>query len=153
MWRLNLLEKTLMLGKIEGRKRGWRDDMVGWQHWLSGHGFKQTPGDSEGQGSGVYSPCGCKESNSTERLNNHHQYSCLGNPKDRGAWWATLHGVGSVSQNSATTLPLNHHHTHTLIHAYIHTNISQSTCLSFGHWYTPWFLQLCSMFWTQNESL
>ena len=21
------------------------------------------------------------------------QYSCLGNPKDRGAWWATAHGV------------------------------------------------------------
>ena len=21
------------------------------------------------------------------------QYSCLGNPKDRGAWWATDHGV------------------------------------------------------------
>ena len=21
------------------------------------------------------------------------QYSCLGNPMDRGAWWATLHGV------------------------------------------------------------
>ena len=20
-------------------------------------------------------------------------YSCLGNPKDRGAWWATVHGV------------------------------------------------------------
>ena len=22
------------------------------------------------------------------------QYSCLGNPTDRGAWWATVHGVG-----------------------------------------------------------
>ena len=21
------------------------------------------------------------------------QYSCLGTPKDRGAWWATVHGV------------------------------------------------------------
>ena len=21
------------------------------------------------------------------------QYSCLGNPKDRGAWWATVHGI------------------------------------------------------------
>ena len=21
------------------------------------------------------------------------QYSCMGNPKDRGAWWATVHGV------------------------------------------------------------
>ena len=21
------------------------------------------------------------------------QYSCMGNPMDRGAWWATVHGV------------------------------------------------------------
>ena len=21
------------------------------------------------------------------------QFSCLGNPTDRGAWWATIHGV------------------------------------------------------------
>ena len=25
--------------------------------------------------------------------NNRLQYSCLGNPMDRGAWWATAHGV------------------------------------------------------------
>ena len=25
--------------------------MVGWHHWLSGHEFEQTQGDSEGQGS------------------------------------------------------------------------------------------------------
>ena len=24
---------------------------------------------------------------------NPFQYSCLGNPADRGAWWATVHGV------------------------------------------------------------
>ena len=24
---------------------------------------------------------------------NPFQYSCLGNPKDRGAWWATVHGI------------------------------------------------------------
>ena len=24
---------------------------------------------------------------------NPFQYSCLENPKDRGAWWATVHGV------------------------------------------------------------
>ena len=23
----------------------------------------------------------------------HFQYSCLGNPMDRGAWWVTVHGV------------------------------------------------------------
>ena len=24
------------------------------------------------------------------------QYSCLGNPTDRGAWWATVHGVAEL---------------------------------------------------------
>ena len=52
MWRADSLERTLMLGKIEDRRRrGWQSEMVGWHHWLSGHGFKQTLGDSEEQGS------------------------------------------------------------------------------------------------------
>ena len=25
------------------------------------------------------------------------QYSCLGNPMDRGAWWATVHGIAKES--------------------------------------------------------
>ena len=39
MWRTDSLEKTLMLGKIEGRRRRGRqeDVMAGWHHWLSGH--------------------------------------------------------------------------------------------------------------------
>ena len=46
------------------------DEMVGWHHWLNGHGFEQAPGDGEGQGSlACCSPWGCKESD-TERLNN-----------------------------------------------------------------------------------
>ena len=28
-----------------------------------------------------------------ERNGNPVQYSCLGNPMDRGGWWATVHGV------------------------------------------------------------
>ena len=28
-----------------------------------------------------------------ERNDNALQYSCLGNPKDRGAWWATVYGI------------------------------------------------------------
>ena len=30
------------------------------------------------------------------------QYSCLGNPMDRGAWWATAHGVTSVRHDLVT---------------------------------------------------
>ena len=41
MWRTDSLQKTLMLGKIEGRrKRGWQDEMVGWHHRPSEHEFK-----------------------------------------------------------------------------------------------------------------
>ena len=28
-----------------------------------------------------------------EGMANPRQYSCLDNPKDKGAWWATVHGV------------------------------------------------------------
>ena len=30
------------------------------------------------------------------------QYSPLGNPKDKGAWWATVHGVTRVRHNLVT---------------------------------------------------
>ena len=30
------------------------------------------------------------------------QYSCLGNPMDRGAWWDTVHGVGRVGHDLVT---------------------------------------------------
>ena len=33
------------------------------------------------------------------------QYSCLGNPMDRGAWWATVHGVARVGHNLVTKPP------------------------------------------------
>ena len=43
------------------------DEMVGWHHRLNGHEYKQTPGDSEGQGSLMCcSPWGGKESDTTE---------------------------------------------------------------------------------------
>ena len=63
------LKKTLMLGKIEGRRKSWRQRM----RWLDGTTnsmgvFEQTPGDSEGQGSLVYCrPWGRKESDMTEQ--------------------------------------------------------------------------------------
>ena len=33
------------------------------------------------------------------------QYSCLGNPMGRGAWWATVHGVTRAGYDSETKLP------------------------------------------------
>ena len=51
MRRTDSLEKTLMLGKTEGRKRRGEaeDEMVGWPHQLNGHEFEQALGDSGGQ--------------------------------------------------------------------------------------------------------
>ena len=70
MGRTDSLEKTLMLGKIEGRRRrGWQYEMVGWHHWLNGHEFEQALGAGDGQGSlACCSPWGCKKSDTTERL-------------------------------------------------------------------------------------
>ena len=56
--RTDSLEKTLMLGKIEGkRRRGQEDEMVGWHHRLNGHEFEQALGVGDGQGGlACYSP-------------------------------------------------------------------------------------------------
>ena len=65
MQSLDSVEKTLMLGKTEGRKEKG-DEMVGWHHQLNGHEFEQALGDDEGQGSLVFcSPWHHKESEIT----------------------------------------------------------------------------------------
>ena len=72
MRRTDSLEKTLMLGKIEGRKRSGRqeDEMVGWHHRLDGHEFEQALGVGDGRESlACCNPWGCKESDMTEGLN------------------------------------------------------------------------------------
>ena len=68
MQRANSLEKTLMLGKIEGKGEGvTEDEVVGWHHRLNGHEFEKTPGDSDGHRSLAYnSPWGRKELDMTE---------------------------------------------------------------------------------------
>ena len=41
MQRTDSLEKTLMLGKTEGRRRrGQQDEVAGWHHRLNGHKFE-----------------------------------------------------------------------------------------------------------------
>ena len=65
------------------------------------------PGKSHGRRSLVgYSPWGCEEWDTTERLHFHFSLSCIGegngnplqcscleNPRDGGAWWAAIYGV------------------------------------------------------------
>ena len=71
MQRADSFEKTLMLGKIEGRRRGTtEDEMVGWHHRLDGYGFGWTPGVGDGQGGlACCGSWGSKESDMTDRLN------------------------------------------------------------------------------------
>ena len=72
MQRADLLEKTLILGKTEGKRRRGEteDEMVGWHHQLNGHEFEQALGVGDGQGSLVCcGSWGCKESDRTEWLN------------------------------------------------------------------------------------
>ena len=70
MWRADSSERTLMLGKTEGRRRGWQR-----MRWLDGITdlmdiSLSKLGIGDGQGSLVCcSPWGCKESDMTEQLN------------------------------------------------------------------------------------
>ena len=72
MWRVDSLEKTLMLGGIGGRRRRGRQRMRwldGWHHWLDGPEFEWTPGIGDGQGGlACCDSWGHKESDTTERL-------------------------------------------------------------------------------------
>ena len=64
--------KSWLIGKDPDAGKDWEQEekgvtewMVGWHHWLNGHEFEQTPGDSEEQASLVcYSP-GVTESHMT----------------------------------------------------------------------------------------
>ena len=72
MSKTDSLEKTVMLGKIEGRRRRGmtEDEMVGWHHRLHGHEFKKALEVGDGQESLVCcSLWGHKESNTTEQMN------------------------------------------------------------------------------------
>ena len=64
--RTDSLEKSLMLGKIEGKRRRGRQ-RVGWHHRLEGLEFEHTLGVGDVQGSlACCNPWGRKESAMTE---------------------------------------------------------------------------------------
>ena len=67
--RADSLEETLMLGKIEGRRRRGRQRVrwLRWHHRFDGHEFEQALGVGDGQGSlACYSSWDCQESDTTE---------------------------------------------------------------------------------------
>ena len=115
MWRTDSLGKTLMLWKIEGRRRR------GWQRlrWLDGitdsmdmglgkfwelvmdreacHNAVHGVAESQTRLSNWTELNWCVGRPPEEENGNPLQYSCLGNPKDRGAWLATVHRVTRVN--------------------------------------------------------
>ena len=76
-WNSNTLATWLIgkdpdAGKIWGQeeKGMTQDEMVGWHHWLDGHGFGWTLGVGDGQGGlECCNSWGCKELDTTEQLN------------------------------------------------------------------------------------
>ena len=75
-WPLNaknwLIWKDPDAGKDWGQeeKGMTEDEMVGWHHWLDGHGFGWTLGVGDGQGGlACCGSWGCKESEATDWLN------------------------------------------------------------------------------------
>ena len=73
--------KSWLIGKDPDAGKDWRlegkgmteDEMVGWHHRLDGHEFEQALGRQWRTGKpGVLQSMGYKESDTTERLNNHH---------------------------------------------------------------------------------
>ena len=75
--------KSWLIGKDPDAGTDWRreekgmteDEMVGWHHRLNRCEFEETPADSGGQRSlACYNPWGCKESDTTEQLNNNKWY-------------------------------------------------------------------------------
>ena len=71
MQRADLLEKTLMLGKMQEDKGMTEDETVGWYHRLNEQEFKQVLEDGKAQESlACYSPRGLKQSDMTDLLSN-----------------------------------------------------------------------------------
>ena len=67
MRKVDLLEKTLMLGQEE--KGTTEDEMAGWHYWLDAHEFEWTPGVDGQGGLACCNSWGRKESDTTEWLN------------------------------------------------------------------------------------
>ena len=98
--------KNWLIRKDPDAGKDWRqkekgtteDEMVGWHHWLNGHGFGWTLGVGDGQGGlACCGSWGCKESDTPERLNWTELYWCWerlkagGEGDDRGwdGWMAS----------------------------------------------------------------
>ena len=91
MWRVDSLEKTLMLADWGQEEKGTtEDEMAGWHHQLDEHEFGWTLGVGDGQGGlACCSSWGRKKSDMTERLN-----------------WTEIHVITKTIRIQIVPLPL-----------------------------------------------
>ena len=105
MQRANSLEKPLMLGKIEGRKRErqrtrWLDGITDSMD-MSLSKLWEMVKDKEAWGAAVHGVAKSQTRLSNRTTKNTFQYSYLGNPMDRGAWRPIVHGITRVRHSLA----------------------------------------------------
>ena len=86
-----------------------------------------------------------------EEMATHSQYSCLENPIDRGAWWATVHGVPKSRHDWAHSFSHSIPHPGTLCYSvYTTGTLSVSfhvTCIAF-----LFILQQTIQCWAQSRN-
>ena len=122
MQRADSLEKTLMLGRIEGRRRRGQQRM----RWLGGITYsmdmdlselRELVIDREAWHAVLHGVAKIwtiliifSAAKDGEGNGNPLQYSCLENPMDGGAWWAEVHGVAKSRKRLSNFIFTFHFH-------------------------------------------
>jgi len=100
--------KNWLIGKDPDAGKDWRqeekgtteDEMVGWHHQIDGHVFELAPGVGDGQGGlACRNPWGCKDLDTTERLNWLTVLIC--DPCIQKHWMEGWHPIAQVVPSSA----------------------------------------------------
>ena len=73
---------------------------------------------------------------------NPFQYSCLENPVDRGAWWATVHGVTGVGHDLATKPAPYIYNTSVVIQEKMESNTLLEKVWKRNHFQPPTYLRI-----------
>ena len=131
-----LIWKDPDAGKDWGQeeKETTEDEMVGWHHWLDGHGFGWTLGVGDGQGGLAYrGSWGCKESDMTEWLNWTELISLTGCPQ----------GSLAIRYSLLPEYTLDKGHE---IQVFLHSLFKSGV---FGFILIPWYSREC--IWVRNS--
>ena len=98
--------------RVEGKviKIGTFVEVSGWDVWCFTFLYGGSDGKASAYNAGDLGLIPGSERSPGEGNGNPLQYSCLENPMDRGAWWATVHGVAkSQTRLSNFTFSFQNH--------------------------------------------